>query len=72
MKSKSAAYQGTPDNGPRWMVDDIDVAGVVGWGPDGELQQIPSGDSPKLLDKMDDVGFFSGDRPGNITIAVRR
>ncbi len=58
MKSRMPRVKDT-DAGPRWMVEDTDVAGVGGGGLTGNFSKYVRGQS-KLLDKMDDVGFFSG------------
>ena len=58
MKSRMPRIKDT-DAGPRWMVEDTDVAGVGGGGLTGNFSKYVRGQS-KLLDKMDDVGFFSG------------
>ena len=58
MKSKMPRIKDT-DNGPRWMVDDIDVAGVGGGGLTGTSADTLRGQS-KLLDKMDDVESSRG------------
>ena len=59
MKDRMPRIKDT-DNGPRWMVgDDTDIAGVGGGGLTGNFSKYVRGQS-KLLDRMDDVGFFSG------------
>ena len=58
MKDRMPRVKDT-DAGPRWMVEDTDVAGVGGGGLTGNFSKYVRGQS-KLLDKMDDVGFFSG------------